>query len=230
MAKYTEDDLREDLKTKEYEAGFYTDIEYEDFPVGLNEDIVRMISAKKNEPEWMTEWRLEAFRVWLKMEEPNWANVTYEKPDFQAIAIGLHVNRMLPLFQNRHHASEYSISSAMLLCPEDTVALDHRDAIRVKLQYPVKDEMIVHPEIISDTGTLAAEYHRDGSAQLPKGYFPADDPTQSPENRWRGHAHLLFANWINEIYQTTPFDFSGSVTADGSDRMTPDIPSRPKCG
>ena len=46
MAKYTEDDLREDLKTKEYEAGFYTDIEYEDFPVGLNEAIVRMISAK----------------------------------------------------------------------------------------------------------------------------------------------------------------------------------------
>jgi Fe-S cluster assembly protein SufB len=54
MAKYTEDDLREDLKTKEYEAGFYTDIEYEDFPVGLNEEIVRMISAKKEEPSWMT--------------------------------------------------------------------------------------------------------------------------------------------------------------------------------
>ncbi len=81
-----------------------------------------------------------------------------------------------------------------------------------------------------DTGTLAAEYHRDCSPQLPKGYFPANDPTRSPENRWRGHAHLLFANWINEIYQTTPFDFSGCVTADGSDRMTPNIPSRPKCG
>lgn len=85
MSKYTEDDLREDLKTKEYEAGFYTDIEYEDFPTGLNEDIVRMISLKKNEPEWMTEWRLEAFRIWLKMEEPDWANIKYEKPDFQAI-------------------------------------------------------------------------------------------------------------------------------------------------
>ncbi|WP_234109743.1 Fe-S cluster assembly protein SufB [Chryseobacterium sp. R2A-55] len=86
MAKYTEDDLREDLKTKEYEAGFYTDIEYEEFPIGLNEEIIRMISAKKNEPEWMTEWRLESYRIWLKMEEPNWANVKYEKPDFQAIA------------------------------------------------------------------------------------------------------------------------------------------------
>ena len=85
MAKYTEDDLREDLKTKEYEAGFYTDIEYEDFPTGLSEEIVRMISAKKNEPSWMTEWRLESFRIWQKMEEPDWANIQYEKPDFQAI-------------------------------------------------------------------------------------------------------------------------------------------------
>ena len=85
MAKYTEDDLREDLKTKEYEAGFYTDIEYEDFPAGLNEEIVRMISAKKQEPEWMTNWRLESFRIWQKMEEPDWANIQYEKPDFQAI-------------------------------------------------------------------------------------------------------------------------------------------------
>jgi homoserine O-succinyltransferase len=61
-----------------------------------------------------------------------------------------------------------------------------------------------------DTGTLAAEYHRDGPDQLPLGYFPADDPTRPPENRWRGHAHLLFANWINEIYQTTPFDLTRS--------------------
>ena len=85
MAKYTEDDLREDLKTKEYEAGFYTDIEYEDFPVGLNEEIIKMISAKKEEPTWMTDWRLESFRIWQKMEEPDWANIQYEKPDFQAL-------------------------------------------------------------------------------------------------------------------------------------------------
>ena len=85
MSKYTEDDLREDLKNKEYEAGFYTDIEYEDFPTRLNEDIIRMISAKKEKPEWMTEWRLESFRIWQKMEEPDWANIKYDKPDFQAI-------------------------------------------------------------------------------------------------------------------------------------------------
>lgn len=57
-----------------------------------------------------------------------------------------------------------------------------------------------------DTGTLGVEYRRDGPAQLPARYFPADDPTRKPENRWRSHAHLLFGNWINEIYQTTPFD------------------------
>lgn len=84
--KYTENELEQDLKNKEYEYGFYTAIESEKFPPGLDEDVVRAISKKKNEPEWMTEWRLEAFRAWEKMEEPDWANVTYEKPDFQAIS------------------------------------------------------------------------------------------------------------------------------------------------
>ncbi|MDH5414661.1 MAG: Fe-S cluster assembly protein SufB, partial [Flavobacteriaceae bacterium] len=86
MSKYTEDDLKKELETKEYEYGFYTDIESDKFPVGLNEDIVRAISKKKNEPEWMTEWRLEAFKIWQNMTEPEWANVTYIKPDFQNIS------------------------------------------------------------------------------------------------------------------------------------------------
>ena len=83
---YTEEELKKELETKEYEYGFYTDIESETFPKGLNEDIVRAISQKKNEPEWMTEWRLEAFRVWSRMNEPEWANVSYKKPDFQDIS------------------------------------------------------------------------------------------------------------------------------------------------
>ncbi len=86
MAKFTEDDLKKDLESKEYEYGFYTDIESDTFPVGLNEDVVRAISKKKEEPEWMTEWRLKAFRYWQEMKEPNWANVKYKKPDFQAIS------------------------------------------------------------------------------------------------------------------------------------------------
>ena len=86
MAKYTEDDLKTELESKEYEYGFYTDIESETFPIGLNEDIVRAISLKKDEPQWMTDWRIEAFRAWQEMIEPEWANVRYEKPDFQAIS------------------------------------------------------------------------------------------------------------------------------------------------
>ncbi len=86
MTKYTEDDLKKELETKEYEYGFYTDIESDTFPPGLNEDIVRAISKKKEEPEWMTEWRLESFRYWQTMVEPDWGNVHYEKPDFQAIS------------------------------------------------------------------------------------------------------------------------------------------------
>ena len=86
MAKYTEDDLKVELETKEYEYGFYTELESETFPIGLNEDIVRAISQKKGEPQWMTDWRIEAFRAWQEMTEPEWANVHYEKPDFQAIS------------------------------------------------------------------------------------------------------------------------------------------------
>jgi len=83
---YTEEELKKELETKEYEYGFYTDIESDTLPIGLNEDIVRAISKKKNEPQWMTDWRLEAFSYWKQMEEPEWANVTYQKPDFQAIS------------------------------------------------------------------------------------------------------------------------------------------------
>ena len=86
MSKYTEDDLKKELETKEYEYGFYTDIESDTLPVGLNEEIIIAISKKKEEPEWMTEWRLDAFKKWKAMSEPEWANVKYEKPDLQKIS------------------------------------------------------------------------------------------------------------------------------------------------
>ena len=86
MSKYTEDDLKKELETKEYEYGFYTDIESDTLPVGLNEEIIIAISKKKEEPEWMTEWRLDAFKKWKEMTEPEWANVKYEKPDLQKIS------------------------------------------------------------------------------------------------------------------------------------------------
>ena len=83
---YTEEELKKELETKEYEYGFYTDIDSETFPVGLNEEVIRRISQKKKEPEWMTDWRLNAYEAWMKMEEPEWANVEYSKPDYQAIS------------------------------------------------------------------------------------------------------------------------------------------------
>jgi Fe-S cluster assembly scaffold protein SufB len=75
----------EALANREYKYGFVTDIESETVPRGLNEEIIRTISAKKNEPEWMLEWRLKAYRHWLKMEEPAWANVHYPKIDYQDV-------------------------------------------------------------------------------------------------------------------------------------------------
>jgi Fe-S cluster assembly protein SufB len=75
----------EEKISAEYKYGFVTDIDADNAPKGLNEDIIRFISAKKNEPEWMLVYRLEAFRNWLTMDEPDWAHVSYQKPDFQEI-------------------------------------------------------------------------------------------------------------------------------------------------
>ena len=71
------------IDVDQYKYGFETLIESDKAPKGLSEDIVRFISAKKNEPEWMLEWRLEAYRRWLTMDEPTWARVDYPKIDFQ---------------------------------------------------------------------------------------------------------------------------------------------------
>jgi Fe-S cluster assembly protein SufB len=80
----TANDLQE-IANREYKYGFVTDIEADTVPPGLNEDIIRLISEKKNEPEFMLEWRLKAFRHWLTMEEPKWAKVKYDPIDYQAI-------------------------------------------------------------------------------------------------------------------------------------------------
>ena len=71
------------IDVDQYKYGFVTDIESEKAPKGLSEDTVRFISAKKNEPEWMLAWRLEAFKRWLTMREPTWARVDYPKIDYQ---------------------------------------------------------------------------------------------------------------------------------------------------
>ena len=80
-----EDKILEEVTAAEYKYGFTTDIESDKIPKGLNEDVIRIISQKKSEPEWLLEYRLKAFRSWEKMEEPDWANINYEKPNYQDI-------------------------------------------------------------------------------------------------------------------------------------------------
>jgi len=76
----------EEVTTRDYEAGFVTEIEQDTVPPGLNEDVIRLISSKKDEPEWLLEWRLKAYRNWLEMPHPTWAHVHYPPIDFQAIS------------------------------------------------------------------------------------------------------------------------------------------------
>src|SRR5688500_1456540 len=82
----TSTEVIEQLANTEYKYGFVTEVEQDIVPKGLSEDVVRLISAKKEEPEWLLEWRLKAYRVWLKMTEPSWQNVKYEPIDYQNIS------------------------------------------------------------------------------------------------------------------------------------------------
>ena len=75
----------EQLASREYKYGFVTDVEQESVPRGLSEDVIRLISAKKQEPQWLLDWRLKAYRIWLTMKEPSWGNVKYGPIDYQDI-------------------------------------------------------------------------------------------------------------------------------------------------
>src|ERR671932_406815 len=75
-----------DYTGAEYKYGFITEVDEDRAAVGLSEDTVRFISARKEEPDWLTEWRLQGYRRWLQMEEPRWQKVRYEPIDYQAIS------------------------------------------------------------------------------------------------------------------------------------------------
>ena len=83
--KNSEEQMLEEMAATDYKYGFETNVEADALPKGLSEDVVRQISAKKQEPEWLLEWRLKAYRYWLTMTEPKWAKVSYPTPDFQEI-------------------------------------------------------------------------------------------------------------------------------------------------
>jgi homoserine O-succinyltransferase len=99
--------------------------------------------------------------------------------------------------------------------PEDRgieVLMEGADTGLCMLVEAAKRRLYMFNHVEYDSTSLAEEYHRDvakgSQIAVPKNYFPADDPTRSPENRWRSHAHLLFGNWLNELYQSTPFDIA----------------------
>src|SRR5690349_7694071 len=75
----------EEMANQEYKYGFVSDVDADSFPAGLSEEVIARLSAVKNEPEWMLEWRLKGYRHWLTMTEPTWPNVRYPKIDFQDI-------------------------------------------------------------------------------------------------------------------------------------------------
>ena len=79
-------EILDEITGKDYEFGFTTNIESDKIAAGLNEEVIRLISQKKNEPQWLLDWRLDAFKIWQSMQEPEWAHVQYTKPDFQAIS------------------------------------------------------------------------------------------------------------------------------------------------
>jgi Fe-S cluster assembly protein SufB len=81
----TSTDTIEQFATQEYKFGFITDVEQDTLPPGLSEDVIRFISAKKEEPEWLLEWRLKAYRHWLDQKEPEWANIHYPPIDYQSV-------------------------------------------------------------------------------------------------------------------------------------------------
>lgn len=80
----TANETIEQLAKQEYKYGFVTQVEADEVPKGLNEETVRAISAKKKEPEWLLEWRLKAYRLWLTLKEPTWQNVHYD-PDRKSV-------------------------------------------------------------------------------------------------------------------------------------------------
>ena len=78
-------DILEEITEQDYKYGFVSDIDVEEFPKGLSEEIVRKISARKNEPEWLLEFRLKAYRHWTTLKEPQWGHLNFKRPDYQDI-------------------------------------------------------------------------------------------------------------------------------------------------
>ena len=85
MQDNKDQNILDEITRDEYKYGFTSDIDIEEFPKGINEDIIRRISARKNEPEWLLEFRLKAYRHWTTLPEPEWGHLDFKRPDYQDI-------------------------------------------------------------------------------------------------------------------------------------------------
>ena len=143
-------ELVREIDVDKYKYGFETDIESELAPKGLNEDIVRFISKKKNEPAWMLEWRLEAYQRWLNMVEPKWAKVHYPPIDFQVIHYYA-APKSAPAPKSLDEIDPKLLE--ILVCPLTKATLEYDAAKQelisraAKLAYPIRDGIpIMLPE------------------------------------------------------------------------------------
>ena len=133
----------EDLSGDKYKYGFTTDIEADIAPCGLNEDIIRLISAKKNEPEWLLERRLKAYRHWLTMRDPHWAKLQYEAVDFQAL---------------RYYAAPKQKIRPKNLAEVDTTLLETYDKLGIPLKEQEALAGVVAVDAVFDSVSVATTY------------------------------------------------------------------------
>lgn len=132
------------VKHQTYREGFFTDVESETLSLGLSEEKIRYIAAKKGEPEWLTEWRLEAYRAWLTMDEPDWAHLNYAKPDYDAISY-----YSIPKDANKHAQSADQLSAEI----RDTYA-----KLGVKLDEKDNLEGAVAVDAVFDSASVITTY------------------------------------------------------------------------
>ena len=146
-----------EVADEKYKYGFTTQVDTDIIPKGLNEDVIRLISAKKQEPDWLLQFRLDAYRYWLTLEMPRWAHLYIPDIDFQDISYYAESKSLgnLKAQSNHHYAKEYGT---------DTIQI-HKDAIAPD------DVVLLHDDLLATGGTMAAAYRLVKKCGVEKAYI-----------------------------------------------------------
>ena len=190
------------LDVDKYKYGFETDIESDVAPIGLNEDIIRLISAKKDEPEWMLEWRLDAYKRWLTMTEPNWAKVHYPKIDFQSI---------------RYYSAPKGTSGPKSLDEVDPALLEMYE----KLGVPLKERELLagveQPKVavdaVIDSVSVVTTFKDELARALKDGFLPAEiasakSGAMQQRAQQRAQDGVVAGAWTGLLFTNRTFAFS----------------------